>query len=357
MGNTLDIASNKLSEQTKKLNIASYYTHENEELAKEMLNGNYNDLFVIKVKFSASSLFGAFLLFFNFPFSTLQDLYVIVTSSFDVDDIKTDIGWRIFEKDIKENLTKDEHDKGYTLLLQEELTGSFTLQPGSNQRGSELKKQLELDDEIIIHRIFKKFIMDRMGFQNIHISVDYEAISSLDMELYSSSSKKIDPRELTKINKGEDEEVQIETDEDVDIDKENAEMILQGSMILSPISGKPVSDIAIGDRIRIHLEKNQKSVHVAKAFKAYENDTIQPITGRVVSIRRQLSGGYKIFSLIAKGIYVKIEEEEENIKVAIDETENIGKQDDESTTKSRLMLIISVIIGIILILTMLIIFL
>ena len=104
------------------------------------------------------------------------------------------------------------------------------------------------------------------------------------------------------------------------------------------------------------LDENQTK-NINDNVPTYENDTIQPITGRIVSIKNQLSGGYKIFTLIAKGIYVKIDEEEENIKVAIDDADSADKKDDESSTKARLMTIVAIIIGVILAAVLLIIFL
>ena len=65
MPSDLDSAANSLSEQTKKLQIALYYTFGDEDKAKKMVNGTYLDLYVIKGKFSSSSVYGAFVVFLN----------------------------------------------------------------------------------------------------------------------------------------------------------------------------------------------------------------------------------------------------------------------------------------------------
>ena len=64
----LDKAVDYLAEQKRKLDISLHYTHNDMEKAKKMASGNYLDLYVIKARFSASTTFGAFLLFFNILF-------------------------------------------------------------------------------------------------------------------------------------------------------------------------------------------------------------------------------------------------------------------------------------------------
>ena len=65
MQNDLNEAANVFSEQTKRLQIALYYTYGDEDKAKKMINDSYRDLVVIKGKFSSASVYGAFLLFIN----------------------------------------------------------------------------------------------------------------------------------------------------------------------------------------------------------------------------------------------------------------------------------------------------
>ena len=221
MNDNLYKAADSLSEQTKKFKIASYYTHGDSGKAKEMLAGSYKDIYAIKVKFSASSIYGAFLCFFSIPYSSLIDSYVIVSQAYGVDDIKTNIGWKVFEKMIEDNLSKGEHDNEYCLKLKDEVSKCFTIQMSTDQRALELKRKLELDDEIAVNRIFKKFIIDKLGFLNVNISVDFEQISSLDMELYSISNKKID---LKEIEGKEEEEKEVEFGKEMEIEDDDEDI-------------------------------------------------------------------------------------------------------------------------------------
>ncbi len=314
-------AVDSLAEQKKKYDIAMYYTHQDAEKAKNMVAGAYKDLFVIKVKFSISTTYGAFITFFNIPYCNIVHSFVIMSHSYIVDDLKTKAPWRDFEKQMEEIDKQGGHDGELSSKMRADLSQTFTMQLGPNQRALELKKYLEQNDQITANRIIQKFIHDKFGYININPNVEYEQISSLDMELYSVTGKKLD-KELSapesEKEKEEPDAVKIEemSDEE-EIDKKDIQLILKGNLILSPVKGKDISSVETGDRIKITLDNsNPKAVTVAKAFKSYDEGRILPITGRVVSIRRLSDGGYKIFCIIAKGIYVKIEEEEEGIKIA-----------------------------------------
>jgi hypothetical protein len=315
--------ADSLSEQQRKLDIAMYYTHHDEEKAGNMVAGTYKDLFVLKVKFSISTTYGAFIAFFNIPYCSIVHSFVIMSHSYIVDDLKTISPWRVFEKQMDDIDKQGGHDSELTSKMRSDLSQAFTIQIGANQRANELKKNLEQNDQITATRIIQKFIHDKFGFININPSLEYEQISSLDMELYSATSKKLDKELLLPDSQKKKEEPDVKrtdelSDED-DIDKKDIQLILKGNLILSPIKGKDLSIVETGDRIKITLDNsNPKAVTVAKAFKAYEEGKILPITGRVVSIRHLSDGGYKIFCIIAKGIYVKIDEEEEGIKIAVE---------------------------------------
>ncbi len=343
--------ADSLSEQKKNLNIALYYTHGDQESAKNMLMGSYKDLYVIKARFSASTTFGVFLLFFNIPYGSLANFFVIISHSYSIEKIKTNVDWRAFEKNIDNASKTGAHDNELTIKMKDELLTAFTVKMGVDQRANELKKHLELNDEITVNRIFKKFINDKFGFQNIDLSVDYEQISSLDMELYSITSRKIDPEKIDNKEEGKNNDapvIEALDDEVDDLSGKDVQLILDASLVLSPIKGKSIASITLGDRLRISLDSaNPKAVTVAKAFKAYnEEGHISPIPARLVSIKHLPDGGYKLLCLIANKIYARIQEEEENIKVAVEESGDSGKSGAESSKMPIIIIftIVSIII-------------
>lgn len=316
MSDNLENAVNSLSEQTKKINIALFYTNNDMEKAKQMVAGSYKDLLALKIKFTSSSLYGAMLVFLNAPQVRFLDSFLIVSNDYLVDNIQNTQDWKTFEKDIAAsrasvtdyrliNEIKDKFDRGLSI-----------------QVCTMIVKLFEKNDEIQLSRAFQKFIQETAGLQRVDISIEIQKISSLEMELESTSTRKIDsispPAE-----KVPDEPIELEknAEDDVKPGVNGVRAVIRSSLILSPIKGKDIKDLKINDKVMISLiDINDQNVTIAKAFNAYdaENRRILPIPARIKSIKYVEGTGYKIYVVIAKGIIGQIIEEETNIKVAMD---------------------------------------
>lgn len=351
MSNDLESAASSFSEQSRKLQIAMYYTYGDDEKSKKMLSGAYLDMYVVKGRFSSSSVYGAFLLFFNTAYMKLMHTFTIVSRSYETSEVKTSKDWRNFEKEIFEISKTGEYDEGFTGELKEYFNKGLNI-----KELTKMQKLMEQDDAIAVNHEFQRFLTDGTGYQNIEVSIDYEKISSLAMEIHSVTSIKVSPTDLAKGHtKAKAPEVKIEKVDDP-LEGKEVKLVLNGALILSPIKGKDISGLVEGDRIKISLvDNNPKAVEVAKAFNAYddENGKFKPITGRIISKKHE--GMYTFFAIVARGIYVKIVEEEDNIKVAMDPSyySNAKADDPVEGSKNSLSLIISGVVFIILIIVVL----
>ncbi|MBN1497756.1 MAG: hypothetical protein JXA07_13355 [Spirochaetes bacterium] len=317
MPDTLDTASESLSDFARKLEVATFYTNGDEERARQMIAGSLNDIYVIKGRFSSTSHFGAFIVFFNHYYLKLNSIYAIISDDFALKDMKTSRDWITFENDLASFAGNSQHDDVLDRQLRNALNTSFSL-----SFSGELKKLVEEQSDIEINRLFQQVVMDRMGLQSVNSVVDIEVISSLDMELHSLTSRKIpEIQEFQNKQKELEPDVQVDTEDD---DREvlkgrEVRLVLRGSLILAPISGRDIGLLVSGDRLKLKVvDTHEKAIQVLKAFNAITSDGVQPILGRIVSIRHRNDGGYTIYAIVAKGIYVKVEELEENIKIAID---------------------------------------
>jgi len=340
MPSDLDSAANSLSEQTKKLQIALYYTFGDEDKAKKMVNGSYLDLYAVKGKFSSSSVYGAFIVFLNPSLFRVINSYSMISRSFEISDIKTTQDWRNFEKQLVEISKKNGFDEAMTSKMKDSMGKALTI-----QEITKFAKLIEQDDGIAVNHNFQKFISDVTGFQNIELSVDYEKISSLVMELNSVTGIKIAAAVEPEKVKVQDEEVVVEKLDDP-LEGKEVKLVLSGALILSPIRGKDISELIIGDRIMISIiDKSPKVVDLLKAFNAYgEDGSTKPIVGRIVSIKHPED--YKIFAIVAKGIYIKIVEEESHIKVAMDPAYYNTQSSDEEADNKKNKLTMMVLAGI-----------
>jgi len=340
----LEAATSNLSEQTKKFQIALYYTFGDEDKAKKMINGAYLDLYLIKGKFSSSNIHGAFIIFLDIPHLRIVNIYSIISRSFEVAEIKTSQDWHGFEHYLVDIVKKGDFDTVITSKVNEALLKSLNM-----QEISQLLHLLEQDNGIAVNHHFQKFFSDVTGFKSVQFSVDYEKISSLTMELQSITSEKISNQKMKN-----EEEVIIEGIDDFDdpLAGKDVRLLVKGALILSPIKGKDISQLAVGDKVMVSIiDRGNKAIDLLKAFNAYNDGAVKPIVGRIISINHTTN--YKIYAIVAKGIYVKIVEEENFIKVAMDSTyygvQNVNENDAKDSKKNKMTIYILSAIFIILI--------
>ncbi len=301
------------------LKIALYYTKGDVESANNMVAGSYNDLQVFKIKFTSPMINGACLLFFNRIYNQLADCYGIISPTYSVGDISTHKDWKEFEREISEYFNTCEHDKGQVFSFLEAVRNGVTA-----TFAKDLQYFVEMQDLPGMASIFKRQVFSGIELGNIKLDVHFETISSLDMERYSKSSIKLTPEQISGAqppaadgSMADDAPIVIEKDDEDTFDKNKIKLIFHGALVLDPINGMNVAGLVVKDSIKIRLvDENRKAVLIAKAFNAYADGQMMPIVGSIVSYRKKATGGYKIFVEIADGIYVRIEEDERNIKVA-----------------------------------------
>jgi len=318
MSNDINDAFQSLSDQTKKINIAQHYTHGDMDKARQMVSGAYRDLYVIKVRFSSSTLYGAFIVFFNHIYKHIASVQILVSPSYAVLNLDPSNEWQIYDREIKELLDEGEYDQVLVRGFRDRLNTMFSM-----VELNELARYLEARNEIAIDNMIRKAIQNTLSLQRVDTNVYYQSTSSLEMELKSVSSIKLSQDVID--GKQEKKEPaapyahEQQTAKEPRVGVDGVKLILNAALILSPIKGKYIHRLAPGDRIKISIvDNNPQAIRVAKALDAYEDETFKPVVARIKSVDYVAGAGYRIFAFIARGIVVDITEEEENIKVALD---------------------------------------
>jgi Domain of unknown function (DUF4899) len=356
MVENLDNAVNSLSEQTKKINIALFFTGNDMDKAKQMVAGAYKDIFVLKMKFTSSSVYGAMITFLNTASFRLVDSFLVVSNDYLIANIDNNLDWKNFEKEIT-NARSNMQDFRLVTEIKDKIDRGFISPVCTN-----IIKLVEKGDHIQLSHALQKFVQECTGLQRVDISVEIQKISSLEMELESTSTRKIDTKAVEPQKKEEDEEIIVEKnpedDDEIKPGKNGIRAVIRSSLILSPIKGKNINELKLGDRVLISLiDHNDTNKSIAKAFKAYDEaeGRILPIPARIKSLKYIDGTGYKIFVVIAKGVVGQIIEEEKNIKVALDpavliqeDTEKVQGSKAGLTVIVALFVVIIVLVAVIL---------
>lgn len=341
----LDTAMNSLSEQSKKVDIALHYTNGDMDKAKQMVSGNYRDLAVIKGKFSSSSLYGTFVLFFNVEYSRLTDSFFSVSPDYELSGLNNRQDWKLYEKDIQEYKDKTDASR-YSSDFKDKFDKGFTL-----TFSKELAKNIKKDDTTQIIHVLQKYIQEISGLKRLDLSVEFQNASSLEMELESISTRKLDKKILEQKKKEKEAEKKASTapeSAEPEVGKNGVKLIVKSTLVLSPIKGKHISKVDVGDRLLVSMiEVNDQTIQIAKAFNAYnaENDSIKSVPARVMRIEFIDGLGYKVFLVIAKGIIAEVIEEETNIKVGLDPAYAASVQTNAEASNSKP--ILPIIIGLV----------
>ncbi len=349
-----DNAYSSLGDQAKKIDIALHYVGGDMEKAKKMVANSYQDVIAIKGKFSSSSLYGVFLLFFNKVYNSLEHALFAVSPDYQIESLNHRDDWRMFEKEIVNarnssassrvnNDFADKFHKGFTIVFSRELS-----------------RLMDKNDTTQILYVFQRFMQDSVELKRIEVDLEFQKTSSLQVELESTTSKKISlKKKPEQVEDGTGDKIAPET-RDPEVGVNGVKLILTGALVLSPIKGKHISLIVPGDKIMISIvDQNPQAIEIAKAFNAYDEEQkhISPIPARVKSSVYIDGVGYKIFAIIAKGILVRVMEEEGNIKVALDPAFQSVIEPEETKNSSTLPMIIGLVTAIVLLLIFVVLFL
>ena len=299
-----------LGEKAQSINIALKYTRGNLDKAKQMVSGEYDDVRIIKGRFSIDSQFkhGAFMLFLNIASNYVMNVNIFVATVKSLFE-KTRIfdPWKAFHSNFLESLKQEKEYAVDSYALNKHLSDSIVGYDIFQSVKDGNLDTVSIDIKDILGKFFKA---DQLVCQ-----IDIEKTSSLAIDV---AGIPIDvPPDLSAGKGGESEKMS-----DTDLDKKmndierQAEHIIGGRVIVSPIRGKYINDVRVGDQIKILLShKDDISLSIAKMLNALDSDEeFLPVKVRVKAKIPLDGGGFIIYGVVAKNILVKIVEEE-NVKI------------------------------------------
>lgn len=97
--------------------------------------------------------------------------------------------------------------------------------------------------------------------------------------------------------------------------------------ILSPVQGKPIYELKIGDRIMARIEpKTDRANYYIDTLNLRQNNQIKPVAVQVIDIKAGTgkSNPTEILTEITKGVYGRFSEEENSVKVRVYSSETDG---------------------------------
>jgi len=309
-------------DKARMLEMAFKYTNGDVEKAKAMVTGQYNDIVAIKAKiaFHKSGKSGMLMGFFNVNFRYVASLDIIIMSNSDLyNRVRVFSDWKSLYKDLTDYKKDDAIIKNPTLLekLHEKLSEPAMLTNVVNKSLDDITKFVNnsLNDIFPGDRISSQLELEEtssvaLGGAGIYINMPQSAQPAAP-----ASEPKPAPEAATQdLSPFEAKLAEIEAE---------AEHIVEGVSVISPVKGKFIADLVPGDIVMVLLPKGDAiSKKILETIKAIGDDgSIKPVRSRLKYKVVDGKGPYYIYVLVAKGVYAKLIEEE-NVKIRVEFTGN-----------------------------------
>ncbi|HOJ49739.1 MAG TPA: hypothetical protein PKW55_02905 [Spirochaetota bacterium] len=349
----------ELKAYTEKLDKVMKYTDNDINRAKQIVQGILKDFLVIKGKINIENQneSGLFILFFHKYKHYLVDKFsAIQTGQKILSTLEIKDSWLLFFKEIDNIISNQEYQKEKVSKINIQFEKEFSPAIISQMIGKIENRDIT-SVTIQIENIFS-YIFGRDA--GVFVQIEPEDITSLEYE--ENVRELIHNRELEKtridetIKKVESEEsLKDEVTETKNSLINEGNIILNGELSLSPIKGKFISELSVGDIIGVKInDTSQKAINIIKQLNLITEDgKIKKVKGKIIFLKKT-EKGYTLLVRIAPLIILEITEEEE-VKIECftqtptEKTKGKKKQGkDKSNTK---LIIISSIISSIIVAT------
>ncbi len=333
-----DSQFSSLGEKTKLINSALKYTNGDVEKARMMVAGQFNDDVVLKGKFSIeqTGIYGIFIIFVNVVNRYVLNVNSLISNRKSLfDKARVNDNWKSFYVDFKDFV----NNEGDSAISSYDFTNHLIDSLDGYDVFDEIKDKNIESLTGVLREIISKF----KGMEKIQCQLNLEETNSLYLENEGI------PIELPH----EDEEIPAESTESsleakIENIEKQAEFIVEGRIIVSPVKGKYINDIKKGENIRVLFTNKDDniSLNIAKSQNAFskEGDYL-PVKARIKEKIPLEEGGFIIYAVVARNVLVKIVEEE-NVKI---EMEALYRESKSEKGDGRTLLYLAILIGLLLI--------
>jgi hypothetical protein len=320
-----------IGEKAKRIEIALKFTDGDMDKAKLMASGSMFDVVVIKGKFVVGDQdkSGFFLAYFNIIDEYIAAIKTVVVSN---SSIFTRI--RIFDEWHSHHKNMLAYENGEDIIDSEKLSNDLLSSFIKTDVFPDVQKQ-NLD---YLSSTLPDMIKESFGSSNVKCQIDLEQTSSLELVVAGVDimlpATEEEPHDETPDSAG----TESRSVPDSPFGKKLAEIeskaqfVVEGCCVLSPVKGKLIAEVIPGERIYVVLPaKDSVTSRILDAYKARNSDGAPlPVVGRIMEkIPNELTKGFILYVLVAKGIYAKIVEEE-NMKIQTELTAISSKGDSDA---------------------------
>lgn len=267
---------------------------------------------IIKGRFKAvgTSSYGIFIVFIDNSSKNVDKLDVISSHFSTVYENPVTMPWSELEDMISKMKWKGEFATSLTNDIQTTLEDLF--QPGTG-RSVDIWTGIKKGQVNKVANIFEEYLVRPTGDKNVKVELAVESVTRSEIDDVKRSREQKD--EAVQVNVSE-AATQAQTPKIQDLGLEESAIVLDVSLVLSPISGVPIYELKEGSKILIRIsEQTSRGQYFIDLFNASVNNEILPIPATVVKVTHD-GKIYTVLVNIGPGIYGK-SVDEDNVKVKL----------------------------------------
>ncbi len=268
---------------------------------------------IIKGRFkaTASSSFGVFIVFMDNSSKNIEKFDVVASHFSTLYENNISIPWNEIENLITKLKWKGEYATSLTHDVQATLEDLF--QAGTGRSGeiwSNIKK-LQFNK---VENIFEEVLARPTSDKNIKVDIAIETLPSSQIEAIRKNKAESGSKDiLSALTPSSQQENQQKQEKESYIPEDSA-VLLEVSLVLSPVSGVPVYELKEGDKIFIKItEQSNRGQYFIDLLNASQDGEILPIPATVVKVTKE-GKIYVVIVNIGPGIYGK-SLDEDTVKV------------------------------------------
>lgn len=256
---------------------------------------------ILKGRFKSNSLnlYGIFLIIFN-PSQDIESSNIIVSTFSSVYDLEPHTGWERYEEYILEMKWKGNYNTSMSSSLMDQLK-KLSVEEQLKKQIFEYVDNYDYDHvDTFLFDIINRIIHDK----NLILET---GIQELTRDEFREAKEK-------KIKGGE-----ADTKEKKELMVEEGSVILPLQPILSPVKGKPIYELKIGDKIMMKITpSSDRANYFIDLMNLRIENNIKPVACEVIDIKVEgKNSPVEILTQIGPGIYGKCREEERQVKLRL----------------------------------------
>jgi hypothetical protein len=289
-----------------------------------------NQYAIIKVRFKAveTNSFGFFLIFLEVDLRRCESVTALVSHFSSLYEIDPKENWALLEERLMELRWKGEFAAAISRDTQTSLENALT-----GMRAEEFSNLVKSNGVSKMATLLAMILAKPLGDKNVYVDLTWENVSK----------DQIEEVKLERERRSMEEAAANEADMEGPLDSGEFNVVEEGSVVLSinfvlsPVSGIPIHELKIGDRIMVKIDPSSKrGSYFIDLLNAKQNDRIMPIPATVTELKTGKSNNeHTVLVKLGEGVYGKVSETEQvKIKRAEPGTDNKAGANAQANLKS-----------------------